>query len=159
MSAPTPSSRPGLAGLGRAVHLGLTWAGMLALLVLIVSTGLGVVGRYFHLQGVTWSFEMLSIMFLWITAVGTVLAEAVGENVSVDGTSSDRGPVFRLYHALVLLLVSAALVRSGTAMLGRTGYMPTPVMRIPSWTMQGIVLFMGIGLGIIALLRLFRILR
>ena len=159
MSAPTAPAGTGLARFGRAVHLGLSWAGMLALLVLLVSTGLGVVGRYFHLHGVTWSFEMLSIMFLWVIAVGTVLAEVVGENVSVDGTSSDRGRFFRTYHAVVLLLVSAALVRSGTAMLGRTGFMPTPVMRMPSWTMQGIVLFMGIGLGIIALLRLFRILR
>lgn len=159
MNAPADGSRTGAARFGRAIHLGLTVAGMVALVVLLVSTGLGVVGRYFHLSGVTWSFEMLSIMFLWIIAVGTVVAEVVGENVSVDGTSSDRGPFFRTYHALVLLLVSAALVRSGYAMLGRTGLMPTPVMRIPSWTMQGVVIFMGFGLGCIALLRLFRIMR
>lgn len=159
MNAPIPSRRIGCSRFGRAVHLGLAWAGMLALIVLLVSTGLGVVGRYFHISGVTWSFELLSIMFLWITAVGTVVAEIAGENVSIDGTSSERGPVIRFYHALVLLLVAAALVRSGYAMLGRTGFMPTPVMRIPSWTMQGIVIFMGIGLGAVALLRLFRIVR
>ncbi|WP_081852994.1 TRAP transporter small permease subunit [Bosea sp. 117] len=153
------AGRVRIARFGRTVHLGLQWAGMAALVVLLVATGLGVVGRYFHISGVTWSFELLAIMFLWITALGTVVAELAGENVSIDGTTTDRGPFFRTYHALVLLLVSAALVWSGWAMLRRTGYMPTPVMRIPSWTMQGIVIFMGVCLGVVSLLRLFRIIR
>lgn len=144
---------------GRVVLLGLTWAGMAALLVLLIATGLGVVGRYFHIRGVTWSFELLSIMFLWVTAIGAVLAEAFGENVSIDGARHDRGRLIRAYHAIVLLLISAAMVRSGYAMLARTGFMPTPVMRIPAWTMQSIVIFMGLGLGIISLLRLLRLVR
>ncbi|HSI40309.1 MAG TPA: TRAP transporter small permease subunit [Xanthobacteraceae bacterium] len=148
-----------LARIGRGIHLGLSWAGMASLVVLLFATGLGVVGRYFHINSVTWSFELLGMMFLWVTAIGTVISEIVGENVSVDGTTADRGIVFRTYHAVVLLLVSMALVWSGYAMLKRTGFMPTPVMRIPSWTMQGIVIFMGVSLGVIALLRLLRIIR
>jgi TRAP-type C4-dicarboxylate transport system permease small subunit len=140
----------------RVVHLVLTWAGMAALATIVVATGLGVVGRYLHLGGVTWSFELVAMAFLWITAIGTILAEVVGENVSVDGTSVDRGAFFRVYHALVLLAVSAALVWSGWAMLRRTGFMPTPVMRAPTWTMQGVIVVMGIALGVIALLRIVR---
>lgn len=155
--APTP--RTPAARLGRAVHLALQWAGMAVLIVLLFATGLGVVGRYFHLSGVTWSFELLAIMFLWITAIGTVISEILGENVSIDGVSRDRGTLFRIYHALVLIVVSGAMVWSGYAMLARTGYMPTPVMRLPSWIMQAIVIFMGCCLGVIAVLRLFRIIR
>lgn len=157
--APVRADRTGLARFGRAVHLALTVAGMLALLVLLGATILGVAGRYFHINSVTWSFELLAIMFVWVTAIGTVLAEIAGENVSVDGTRRDRGTFFRIYHELVLLLVAAAMVRSGWAMLARTGYMPTPVMRLPSFTMQGIILVMGLALGAIALLRMFRIMR
>lgn len=159
MNAPDSPPRPGLARLGRAAHFGLTCAGIAALVVLLGATVLGVVGRYFHINGVTWSFELLAIMFLWVTAIGTILSEIAGENVSVDGTRRDRGTVFRIYHELVLLLVAAAMVRSGWAMLARTGFMPTPVMRLPSWTMQGIIIVMGVCLGLVALLRMFRILR
>lgn len=153
-SVRTPAAR-----FGRTIHLILQWTGMAVLLVLLVATGLGVVGRYLHLSGVTWSFELLAIMFLWITAVGTVISEVLGENVSIDGVARDRGHFFRIYHALVLLVVSGAMMWSGYAMLARTGYMPTPVMRLPSWTMQAVVIFMGCCLGVIAVLRLFRIIR
>lgn len=159
MSEGVETSRVPTTRLGRVVHLALQWAGMAVLLVLLFATGLGVVGRYLHLSGVTWSFELLAIMFLWITAIGTVVSEILGENVSIDGVARNRGTFFRVYHALVLLVVSGMMVWSGYAMLARTGYVPTPVMRLPSWTMQAMVIFMGGCLGVIAILRLFRIIR
>jgi TRAP-type C4-dicarboxylate transport system permease small subunit len=63
----------------------MTIVGVLVVVALILSTGLGAVGRYLGLSGITWSFEMVGILFLWTTAIGAVLSEVAGENVSIDG--------------------------------------------------------------------------
>lgn len=152
-------SRHPAARFGRAIHVGLRILGVAAVAVLVIATGLGAIGRYFHVGGVTWSFELVAMMFLWITAIGTVISELDGENVSIDGMNGDRGPVKHVLHAVVLLVVAGVMVHSGWSMLERTAFTPTPVMRAPSWTMQAIILVMGVGLGLIALLRLARLLR
>lgn len=147
--------------IGRWLTLILSVIGVGVVAALILATGLGAVGRYLHLTGVTWSFELTGMLFLWTTAIGAVLAEIAGENVSIDGNSvtSGRSAAFRVYHNLVLLLVAAALVWSGIAMLGRTAFVPTPVMRAPAWTVHSTIVLMGLGLGTIAVLRILRTLR
>ncbi|PTE12505.1 C4-dicarboxylate ABC transporter [Mesorhizobium helmanticense] len=146
---------------GRFLTLALSVAGVGVIVLLIAATGLGAIGRYLHVNGVTWSFELVGMLFLWTTAIGAVLAEIAGENVSIDGNSvtSSRGTVFRVYHNLILLLVAAAMVWSGFAMLGRTGFVPSPVMRIPSWTVHSTIIFMGLGLCVIAIARIVRLFR
>lgn len=106
----------------------MTIVGVLVVVALILSTGLGAVGRYLGLSGITWSFEMVGILFLWTTAIGAVLSEVAGENVSIDGntSTSGRNRWFRIYHNLILLAVAAAFLWSGKAMLARTGFVPTP---------------------------------
>ncbi|MGZ2382326.1 hypothetical protein [Rhizobium brockwellii] len=42
----------------------MTIVGVLVVVALILSTGLGAVGRYLGLSGITWSFEMVGILFL-----------------------------------------------------------------------------------------------
>ncbi|NKL34202.1 TRAP transporter small permease subunit [Rhizobium leguminosarum bv. viciae] len=139
----------------------MTIVGVLVVVALILSTGLGAVGRYLGLSGITWSFEMVGILFLWATAIGAVLSEVAGENVSIDGntSTSGRNRWFRIYHNLVLLAVAAAFLWSGKAMLARTGFVPTPVMRAPSWTVQSIIVFMGATLAVIAIARIVSALR
>ena len=139
----------------------LSIIGVLVVAALILSTALGAIGRYAHLGGITWSFELVGILFLWTTAIGTVLAEAAGENVSIDGNTitSQRGPLFRFYHNLVLLTVAGAFVWSGVAMLARTAFVPTPVMRAPSFTAHAIIVFMGVSLAIVAVVRLVKAVR
>ncbi|WP_245493142.1 MULTISPECIES: TRAP transporter small permease subunit [unclassified Mesorhizobium] len=146
---------------GRFLALALSVVGVGVISLLIVATGLGAIGRYLHLNGVTWSFELVGMLFLWTTAIGAVLAEIAGENVSIDGNSitSSRGAFFRVYHNLILLIVAAAMVWSGSAMLGRTGFVPTPVMRAPSWTVHSTIVFMGLCLGAVAITRIVRIFR
>src|SRR5215207_1456053 len=142
--------------IGTWLTRGLSVAGVLTIAALILCTGLGAVGRYLHLRGVTWSFELVGILFLWTIALGTVLAEVAGENVSIDGNTltSDRGPWFRIYYCLVLLAVSAAFLWSGVALLRRTAFIPTPLLRLPSYTMHTMIVFIGLGLGVIAVIRL-----
>lgn len=135
--------------------------GVVMITALIVCTALGAVGRYLHLRGVTWSFELVGILFLWTTAIGTVLAELAGENVSIDGNTltSARGRWFRIYYGLVLLAVSAGFLWSGFALLRRTAFVPTPLLRLPSYTTHAVIVFIGLGLGVIAIVRLVAALR
>lgn len=137
----------------------LAGIGVAVVVVLIAATGLGAVGRYLQLSGITWSFELVGMTFLWTTAIGAVLAEIAGENVSLDGVARDTGGIRGVLHALVLLAVAAALMWSGWAMLARTAFMPTPVMRAPAWIVQSSIPMMGLGLGIVAVWRLARLLR
>lgn len=144
---------------GRLAVWLLTLGGVIAVVAVVAATGLGVVARYFHIGGVTWSFELTGILFLWVTAFGTVLSEIRHENVSIDGVVATPGRIKGAYHAVVLLIVAGVMIWSGWAMLGRTAFTPTPVMRAPSWIMQATIPLMGAGLGLIALLRLFRLMR
>lgn len=145
--------------IGRSLILVLTVLGVVAVAALIGATGLGAVGRYLRLGGVTWSFEAVGILFVWVIAIGTVLSEVAGENVSIDGNTheSGRGPRMRLYHAGVLLIVAGALLWSGRALLARTAFNPTPVLRAPSWIVHGTIVFMGAALAIIAVVRIVRL--
>lgn len=147
--------------LGQALTTALTILGVAACVALIAATGLGALGRYLRLTGVTWSFEVVGMLFVWVIAIGTVLSEIAGENVSIDGNTheSGRGPWMRLYHAGVLLVVAGALLWSGRALLARTAFNPTPVLRAPSWMIHGTIVFMGAALGVIALARIVRLVR
>ncbi|MGH0347932.1 TRAP transporter small permease subunit [Sinorhizobium meliloti] len=147
--------------LASSAVLVMTIIGVLVVVALILSTGLGAVGRYLGLSGVTWSFEMVGVLFLWTTAIGAVLSEVAGENVSIDGntSTSGRNQWFRVYHNLILLSVAGAFLWSGTAMLARTGFVPTPVMRVPSWAVQSMIVFMGAALAVIAIARIVSALR
>lgn len=139
--------------LASSAVLVMTIVGVIVVVALILFTGLGAVGRYLGVSGITWSFEMVGVLFLWTTAIGAVLSEVAGENVCIDGNTatSGRNQWFRVYHNLILLSVAAAFLWSGTAMLARTGFVPTPVMRLPSWAVQSMIVFMGAALAVIAI--------
>ncbi|WP_064694946.1 TRAP transporter small permease [Rhizobium aegyptiacum] len=147
--------------LASSAVLVMTIVGVVVVVALILSTGLGAVGRYLGVSGITWSFEMVGVLFLWTTAIGAVLSEVAGENVSIDGntSTSGRNHWFRIYHNIILLSVAAAFLWSGTAMLARTGLVPTPVMRLPSWAVQSMIVFMGAALAVIAIARIVSALR
>lgn len=146
---------------GQILTLALTIIGVSACVALVGATALGALGRYLRLSGVTWSFELVGMLFVWIIAIGTVLSEIAGENVSIDGNTheSGRGPWMRLYHAGVLLLVAGALLWSGRALLARTAFNPTPVMRAPNWMIHGTIVFIGAALAVIAIARITRLIR
>lgn len=65
----------------------------------------------------------------------------------------------RLYHASALLVVAGAFLWSGRALLLRTAFNPTPVLRAPTWVVHGTIVFMGASLAVIALARIFRLIR
>lgn len=158
----TSGRMPAVMGrIGHGLTLSLSVIGVCVVAALVLVTGLGAVGRYLHLTGVTWSFELVGMLFVWTTAIGAVLAEIAGENVSIDGNSvsSGRSAALRFCHNVILLLVATAFVWSGIAMLGRTAFVPTPVMRAPSWTVHSAIVVIGIGLGVVAVVRILRSVR
>lgn len=56
---------------------------MFAITFLAILTG--VFSRYFNLHGFEWSFEIATIGFVWVTFIGTVIAEIRHENVRFHG--------------------------------------------------------------------------
>jgi TRAP-type C4-dicarboxylate transport system permease small subunit len=146
--------------LTRGLTFALTIIGVAVCAAMIIVTGLGAFGRYLGLTGVTWTFEIVGMLFLWIIAIGAVLSEIAGENVSIDGNihESGRGPWMRLYHAVVLLVVAYAFLTSGWALLARTAFNPTPLLRAPYWVIHSTIVFMGASLAVIAMMRIIRLL-
>ena len=140
-----------------------TALGVVAVFAVIVSTGLGVIGRYFHFNEMTWSFELTAMSFIWVTALGTIAAEVAGENVAldmIDQRVSDRGAlVLAFFRALVLLVIAGFLLWSGLALLARTAFNPTAVMRAPMWLTHSSIIVVGAGLAIVALSRIAKLFR
>ena len=145
--------------LARGLTAVLTVVGVVVCAAMVATTALGAIGRYLGMTGVTWTFEIVGMLFLWVTAIGAVLSEIAGENVSIDGNihESGRGPRMRLYHAIVLLVVAGAFLWSGQALLARTAFNPTPLLRAPTWVVHSTIVFMGVALAAIALVRIVRL--
>ncbi len=123
----------------------------LALLALVLfATAAGVFARLIGSNGFSWSFEVLAFAFIWLSVVGVILAETRGENVAFDLIDSRLPPraarALAIARHLVLALFGLAIVQSAWAMLGRTAFAPSPVLRAPMWVAQGAVLALGAGL-------------
>ena len=127
-------------------------------LITFVSTLAGVFSRYFNLHGFEWSFEVATLSFIWVTFIGTVIAEIKHENVRFQGLVSMLPQSARSaldgIASLALLIISAWLLDSGWAMLGRSGWTPSPVLRWPAGLTIAALISAAAMLAIIALLRL-----
>jgi TRAP-type C4-dicarboxylate transport system permease small subunit len=136
----------------------LALAGVLAVLVMLVSTLIAVLARYFKLAGFEWSYEIAGIAFLWITFLGALVAEIGRENVAFEVLKDALGaPLRNSLDRLATVLLGAAgawLLASGIAMLQRSAFVPTPLLRWPGFAMSAAVPVLGMGLCILAILRL-----
>jgi len=147
-------------GIRRLLKGTVTIFGVVAVFLVIIATGLGVIGRYFEFNNLTWSFELTAMSFIWVTALGTLLAEVEKENVALDMIDHKVGRrgalVLGVLRAAVLLVIGTYLLRSGIAQLERTAFSPTPVMRAPLWIVHSSIPVLGGGLALIALYRLYK---
>lgn len=132
------------------VRRGWLVASLLALAGVIFVTGMGTLSRTFETNKFAWSFEVVGIAFIWITALGTVLAEGAKENVAIDlldrAISSRAQRILSVIRNIITTLIMLALVYSAHAMLAKTAFNPTPVMRLPMWVLHGSILALGIGI-------------
>lgn len=125
-------------------------AGLLALAAVILVTGVGTISRTFATNKFAWSFEVVGIAFIWVTALGTVMAEGARENVAIDMLDQNLSPkplrVLRLVRHVITTLIMLAILFSGWAMLQRSAFTPTPVMRLPMWVQHGAIVVMAAGI-------------
>jgi TRAP-type C4-dicarboxylate transport system permease small subunit len=139
---------------------GVELLSMAALAILFAAICLGTVSRYLGLGRFEWSFELAGIALLWVSFLGTVLAEAHGENAAYtaldDRVSSQGRRILERVRNGLLLVTCIYFAASTLAMLGRTGLTPSPVLRWPQ-VVQTLPMLMAAALVfVIALRRLMR---
>ncbi len=142
----------GLAVVG-AVMFAITFLAILA----------GVFSRYFNLHGFEWSFEIATIGFIWVTFIGTVIAEIRHENVRFQGLVNllpvRVQKVLDALASVALLGISLWLLYSGSAFIARTGWAPTPVLRWPAGLSSAALISAAAMLALLAVVRLARLIR
>lgn len=147
-----PSARPPL-----AVRL-LQPFGVAAFAILIGSTLLGAIARYFSLSNVEWSFEVAGIAFIWVIFLGTIIAEINRHNVGFEWLVLRAGARVRwalsLFANLVLLATTGILAWSSVLLVMRTLPIPTPVLRTSSAISPIALALCAFALVLVALMRI-----
>lgn len=154
-----------LSGLAHGVDRGLgavveTIAAGLVLAEIIVLFA-GVVSRYVFHQPLVWSDELASIMFLWLSMLGAVVALRRGEHMRMTALVNHVQPHTRALLDTVAITASLAFLVLVLFPAGEYAYeetfIVTPALEISNgWRASAIPVGMGLMI-IVALLRLLRI--
>ena len=154
-----------LSGLAHGVDRGLgavveTIAAGLVLAEIIVLFA-GVVSRYVFHQPLVWSDELASIMFLWLSMLGAVVALRRGEHMRMTALVNHVQPHTRALLDTVAITASLAFLLLVLFPAGEYAYeetfIVTPALEISNgWRASAIPVGMGLMI-IVALLRLLRI--
>ncbi len=135
--------------------------GIALLLLTLGATLAGMLGRYLHLPNVEGSFEIAGLGFVWLTFIGTVIAEIRRENVRFEGLILMLPPAGRYWlewvNGLVLLAVGLWLANSGWSVLQQSGHVPTPVLRWPAGIQSAALFSASLMLVALAAWRLARL--
>ena len=154
-----------LSGLAHGVDRGLgavveTIAAGLVLAEIIVLFA-GVVSRYVFHQPLVWSDELASIMFLWLSMLGAVVALRRGEHMRMTALVNHVQPHTRALLDTVAITASLAFLVLVLFPAGEYAYeetfIVTPALEISNgWRASAIPVGMGLMI-VVALLRLLRI--
>jgi len=154
-----------LSGLAHGVDRGLgavveTIAAALVLAEIIVLFA-GVVSRYVFHQPLVWSDELASIMFLWLSMLGAVVALRRGEHMRMTALVNHVQPHTRALLDTIAITASLAFLVLVLFPAGEYAYeetfIVTPALEISNgWRASAIPVGMGLMI-IVALLRLLRI--
>jgi TRAP-type C4-dicarboxylate transport system permease small subunit len=134
-------------------------------LLLVGMTGmvfLNVVLRYGFNSGLVISEEMSRFFFVWLTFVGAVLAFGENGHLGVETfvrMFGRRGRVICMFLTNLLILFCVVVLFWGSwqqAPINAT--MRSPVAGMPLAYVYGITFFTAVGIGVIAIWRLFKIL-
>lgn len=147
-------------GLGRfANHLDRTLGGLVeavaAVLVLveIIILGAGVTARYVFHAPLVWSDELASILFLWLSMLGAVVALRRGEHMRMTGLVSRVSPQTRALLEAVAITASIAflllIIPHAIEYAEEENFIVTPALEISNaWRAAAIPV--GVGLMLIA---------
>ena len=160
--APAPSGRAGAVARRMDGMLGATVeavAGSLVLVEIFVLLA-GVVARYVFHQPLVWSDELASLLFLWLSMLGAVVALRRGEHMRMTGLVSRVGPRTQAVLetlALTIPLAFLALVIWPAFEYAREEQpVVSPAMEISNaWRASAIPIGLVL-MAIMAVLRLFR---
>lgn len=160
LSAAPPDNA--LASLARGVDRGLgaiveTAAAALVLAEIIVLFA-GVVARYVFHQPLVWSDELASLMFLWLSMLGAVVALRRGEHMRMTAFINNVQPGLRAALEAFALAASLAflLMVLGPAYeyAEEEAFITTPAMELSNaWRAAALPAGMGL-MAVVALLRL-----
>lgn len=147
-------------GLGRfAGHFDRTLGGLVeavaAVLVLveIIILGAGVTARYVFHAPLVWSDELASILFLWLSMLGAVVALRRGEHMRMTGLVSRVSPQTRALLEAVAITASIAflllIIPHAIEYAEEENFIVTPALEISNaWRAAAIPV--GVGLMLIA---------
>jgi TRAP-type C4-dicarboxylate transport system permease small subunit len=132
--------------------------GCLALMIMVLATLLAIGARYFAMTGFEWSYEVAGIAFIWVTFLGAILAEARRENAAFEILRDASPARLRLFLRQasdgVIGIIGIVLLVSSVAMLQRSAFVPTPLLRWPGFVSSAAAPALGAALCVIALIRL-----
>lgn len=162
-SAPAPANLAGL--LARRVDGALGWTvETVAAMLVLVEIGVlfsGVVARYVFHQPIIWSDEFASILFLWLSMLGAVVALRRGEHMRmtamVDSLSPRGGALMETIAIAASLAFLGLIAHPAWEYASEEAFIVTPALEISNvWRAAAIPV--GVALMIVvALLRLVRI--
>ena len=120
----------------------------------------GVTSRYVFHAPLVWSDELASILFLWLTMIGSAVAFRRGEHMRLTLFVSKARPEVRAwletFAAVVVALFAALLLGPAQDYFEDEAFITTPALGIPnSWR----VLAIGVGLGLLLAVALLRLLQ
>lgn len=159
-SATLPAAAMPANGLGRfAGHLDRALGGLVetvaAVLVLveIIILGAGVAARYVFHAPLVWSDELASILFLWLSMLGAVVALRRGEHMRMTGLVSRVSPQTRALLEAVAITASIAflllIIPHALEYAEEENFIVTPALEISNaWRAAAIPV--GVGLMLIA---------
>jgi len=159
-SATLPAAAMPANGLGRAAgHLDRALGGLVetvaAVLVVveIFLLGAGVMARYVFHAPLVWSDELASILFLWLSMLGAVVALRRGEHMRMTGLVSRVSPQTRALLEAVAITASIAflllIIPHAIEYAEEENFIVTPALEISNaWRAAAIPV--GVGLMLIA---------
>jgi tripartite ATP-independent transporter DctM subunit len=159
-SATLPAAAMPANGLGRfAGHLDRALGGLVetvaAVLVLveIIILGAGVMARYVFHAPLVWSDELASILFLWLSMLGAVVALRRGEHMRMTGLVSRVSPQTRALLEAIAITASIAflllIIPHALEYAEEENFIVTPALEISNaWRAAAIPV--GVGLMLIA---------
>ena len=152
-AAPAPGIAHWASKLDRVVG-GVVEAVVAALLLVeIVILGAGVTSRYVFRSPLVWSDELASILFLWLSMLGAVVALRRGEHMRMTGIVARVGPNLRALLEAMALTASIALLilifPHAMEYAEEERFIVTPALEITNaWRASAIPV--GVGLMLIA---------
>lgn len=144
-------------GLGATVEAVAAGLVLVEILVLLA----GVVSRYVFHQPLVWSDELASVLFLWLSMLGAVVALRRGDHMRMTGLVSRAGPRNAALLEALALTIPLAFIAMVMWPAFEYAYEELPVvspaMEVSNaWRASAIPVGLGL-MAVVAMLRLFRV--